>query len=169
MSASKPWQQQRGNRVARRRLPAYQRAAKGEKQMQQKQMGVAEWGMLLVLSLLWGGSFLFNGILVKSLPPFTIVTGRVLIAALALNVIVRVTGHVMPHDRASWAAFFGMGILNNMIPFCLIVWGQTHILLGAAVLGEQLQGKHLVGMAMIAIGLAAIDGRLLARLRKRLA
>ncbi len=37
--------------------------------MQQKQMGFAEWGMLLVLSLLWGGSFLFNGILVKSLPP----------------------------------------------------------------------------------------------------
>jgi drug/metabolite transporter (DMT)-like permease len=100
--------------------------------MQQKQMGLAEWGMLLVLSLLWGGSFLFNGILVKSLPPFTIVTGRVLIAAIALNIIVRATGHVMPRDGKSWAAFFGMGILNNMIPFCLIVWGQTHIASGLA-------------------------------------
>jgi drug/metabolite transporter (DMT)-like permease len=38
----------------------------------------------------------------------------------------------MPRDRASWAAFFGMGILNNMIPFCLIVWGQTHIASGLA-------------------------------------
>jgi drug/metabolite transporter (DMT)-like permease len=100
--------------------------------MQMKQMGLAEWGMLLVLSLLWGGSFLFNGILVKTLPPFTIVTGRVLIAAIALNLIVRATGHTMPRDGKSWAAFFGMGILNNMIPFCLIVWGQTHIASGLA-------------------------------------
>jgi len=40
----------------------------------QKSMGAAEWAMLIVLSLLWGGSFFFNGILVKTLPPFTIVT-----------------------------------------------------------------------------------------------
>jgi len=78
--------------------------------MQQKQMGLAEWGMLLVLSLLWGGSFLFNGILVKTLPPFTIVAGRVLIAALALNLIVRATGHAMPRDvgpglrSSAWAS-----------------------------------------------------------------
>ncbi|MGV2101474.1 DMT family transporter [Rhizobium sp. 21-4511-3d] len=98
----------------------------------QKQMGLAEWGMMLVLSLLWGGSFLFNGILVKALPPFTIVTGRVLLAAIALNLIVRVMGHAMPRDGKSWVAFFGMGVLNNMIPFCLIVWGQTHIASGLA-------------------------------------
>jgi len=98
----------------------------------QKQMGLAEWGMMLVLSLLWGGSFLFNGILVKALPPFTIVTGRVLLAAIALNLIVRMMGHAMPRDGKSWVAFFGMGVLNNMIPFCLIVWGQTHIASGLA-------------------------------------
>ena len=98
----------------------------------QKSMGTLEWGMLIVLSILWGGSFFFNGILVKTLPPFTIVAGRVLLAAIALNVIVRATGHSMPRDGKSWAAFFGMGILNNMIPFCLIVWGQTHIASGLA-------------------------------------
>ncbi|MBB3311652.1 drug/metabolite transporter (DMT)-like permease [Rhizobium sp. BK196] len=98
----------------------------------QKSMGAAEWVMLLVLSLLWGGSFFFNGILVKALPPFTIVTGRVLLAAIALNLIVRAMGHTMPRDRQSWIAFFGMGFLNNMIPFCLIVWGQTHIASGLA-------------------------------------
>lgn len=98
----------------------------------QKTMGAAEWAMLIVLSLLWGGSFFFNGILVKALPPFTIVTGRVLLAAIALNLIVRTMGHTMPRDRQSWIAFFGMGLLNNMIPFCLIVWGQTHIASGLA-------------------------------------
>ncbi|MBB3388784.1 drug/metabolite transporter (DMT)-like permease [Rhizobium sp. BK275] len=75
----------------------------------QKSMGAVEWAMLIVLSLLWGGSFFFNGILVKTLPPFTIVTGRVLLAAIALNLIVRAMGHAMPRDRQSWIAFFGMG------------------------------------------------------------
>ena len=43
------------------------------------------------------------------------------------------------------------------------------ILLGAAALGEQLQVKHLIGMALIAVGLAAIDGRLINFGRRRVA
>jgi drug/metabolite transporter (DMT)-like permease len=43
------------------------------------------------------------------------------------------------------------------------------ILLGAAALGEQLQAKHLVGMATIAVGLAAIDGRLISFRKRRVA
>ena len=39
------------------------------------------------------------------------------------------------------------------------------VLLGALVLGEQLAARHFAGMALIALGLAAIDGRLAARLQ----
>lgn len=99
---------------------------------QQKPMGTVEWLMLVGLSILWGGSFVFNGILVKALPPFTIVTARVALAALALHLILRMSGQSMPRDGKSWAAFFGMGLLNNIIPFLLIVWGQTHIASGLA-------------------------------------
>lgn len=102
--------------------------------MATKEMGLAEWAMLGALSLLWGGSFLFNGILVKVWPPLTIVTGRVVLAALALWLIVRVMGVKMPKSREAWGAFFGMGILNNVIPFILIVWGQTHIASGLAAI-----------------------------------
>ncbi|PWE56048.1 EamA family transporter [Metarhizobium album] len=98
----------------------------------QKSMGTIEWLMLIVLSILWGGSFLFNGILVKVWPPFTIVAARVALAALALHLILRISGQAMPRDSKSWAAFFGMGLLNNVIPFSLIVWGQTHIVSGLA-------------------------------------
>jgi drug/metabolite transporter (DMT)-like permease len=38
----------------------------------------------------------------------------------------------MPGERRIWMAFFGMGFLNNLIPFSLIVWGQTHIASGLA-------------------------------------
>lgn len=44
-----------------------------------------------------------------------------------LNLVVRASGLRMPTDRRLWGTFLGMGLLNNMIPFCLIVWGQTHI------------------------------------------
>ncbi|MGF9693592.1 hypothetical protein AAIH46_12300 [Rhizobium sp. 0TCS1.26] len=46
----------------------------------QRQMNALEWLMLAALSILWGGSFLFNGILVQAWPPLTI-----LLAALVLG------------------------------------------------------------------------------------
>jgi len=97
-----------------------------------RSMGLIEWSLLITLSVLWGGSFFFIGIAVLALPPFTIVVLRVGLAAIALNVIVRAMGLSMSMDRRVWAAFFGMGLLNNMIPFSLIVWAQTHIASGLA-------------------------------------
>lgn len=49
-----------------------------------------------------------------------------------LNLIVLAMGLKIPRGRQQWAAFLGMGFLNNMIPFSLIVWGQTHIGSGLA-------------------------------------
>ena len=95
-------------------------------------MSVAEWGMLLVLSILWGGSFYFIGIAVRELPPFTIVFLRVAIAALALHVALPAMGLRFPLDRPVLLAFLGMGLLNNVIPFCLIVYGQREIASGLA-------------------------------------
>lgn len=102
--------------------------------MATKEMGLAEWGMLGGLSLLWGGSFLFNGILVQTWPPLTIVTARVFLAALSLWTFVRLSGLAIPRGREVWLAFFGMGLLNNVIPFTLIVWGQTQIASGLAAI-----------------------------------
>jgi drug/metabolite transporter (DMT)-like permease len=100
--------------------------------MSTRQMNLGEWAMLIALSLLWGASFLFNGIAVKALPPFTIVTLRVGLAALVLWALVRATGQPLPKSKTIWVAFFGMGLLNNVLPFCLIVWGQTQISGGLA-------------------------------------
>lgn len=90
-----------------------------------------EWAMLLALATVWGGSFFFNGIALRELPVFTVVVSRVTLAAMILVALVRLRGDRMPRDRDIWAAFFGMGLLNNVIPFSLIVWGQQHV--GASV------------------------------------
>ena len=97
-----------------------------------KQMNATEWALLIALSILWGGSFFFVGIAVKELPPVTIVTLRVSIAALVLLAVCRFMGHNLPKRPEVLRAFFAMGLLNNIIPFCLIVWGQTHIASGVA-------------------------------------
>ena len=37
-------------------------------------------------------------------------------------------------DLGKWVAFFGMGLLANVLPFCLIVWGQIHVASGVALI-----------------------------------
>ena len=98
----------------------------------QYQMTPAEWGMLLTLSALWGGSFFFTGVAVRELPTFTVVVSRVVLAALVLQAVMRLQGQSLPQERNVWLAFLGMGLLNNVVPFSLIVWGQSHIASGVA-------------------------------------
>lgn len=99
-----------------------------------RQMGAKEWCMLGALSVMWGGSFLFIGIIVKTWPPLTIVLARVALAALALWAVALIMKLEIPKTHGVWHAFFVMGFLNNVVPFTLIVWGQTHIAAGLAAI-----------------------------------
>ena len=90
-------------------------------------MKLWEWVLLIILSVLWGGAFFFSKVALGELPPFTVVWGRVTIAAIALNLIVRLTGERLPSTPKAWLAFLFLGLLNNLIPFSLIFWGQTQI------------------------------------------
>jgi drug/metabolite transporter (DMT)-like permease len=95
-------------------------------------MGRLEWAMLLMLALFWGGSFFFNGVALRELPTFTLVWLRVSVAAVALHVVLKLLGQTISGQGRVWAAFFGMGLLNNVLPFLLIVWGQHRIPSGLA-------------------------------------
>ena len=97
-------------------------------------MNSREWLMLLALSFLWGGSFFFVGVAVRELPTFTVVVARVALAALILLAVLRLRGIAMPTGAGVWRAFFAMGLLNNVIPFSLLVWGQAHIASGVAAI-----------------------------------
>ncbi|MGH8252962.1 MAG: DMT family transporter [Steroidobacteraceae bacterium] len=94
-------------------------------------MGAAEWTLLAVLSVIWGSSFFFYKVLVAELPPFTVVLGRVGLAAIIFNLYLILRG--TPMTRAlPWREFLVMGVLNNVIPFSLIAWGETRISSGLA-------------------------------------
>ncbi|MBT3306136.1 MAG: EamA family transporter [Alphaproteobacteria bacterium] len=141
-----------------------------------KVMSPFEWGLLLTLSLLWGGSFFFVGVAVKELPTFTIVVCRVFFAALTLWAVMKAMGLKMPTSRRVWGAFFVMGFLNNAVPFSLIVWGQGHIASGLAAIinattplftvivahslttDEKMTGTRLAGVIVGLVGVAFMIG-----------
>ena len=97
-------------------------------------LGPMDWGLLVLLSLLWGASFLFVGIAIQELPVLTIIALRVSLAALVLWGIALFCGHQLPRGRKTWQAFLALGLLNNVIPFGLIVFGQQTIGAGLAAI-----------------------------------
>jgi drug/metabolite transporter (DMT)-like permease len=85
---------------------------------------------------------------------------------------------------ATWGAVMGIAALSTALAYVIYFRllaraGATNLLLvtflipvsaitlGSLVLGERLDAMQLLGMVLIAAGLAAVDGRLLTRLRSR--
>ena len=91
-----------------------------------------DWLLLVMLSVLWGGSFFFNGVALRELPPLTVAFARVAFAALCLIAVIGPLGGAMPKRPADWLPFGVMGLLNNVIPFSLFLAAQTMISSGLA-------------------------------------
>ena len=98
----------------------------------QRAMTAREWGLLALLSLLWGGSFFFIGVAVKELPPLTLAALRVGLAALILWASAPLTGARLPKNGKALATLALLGLGNNALPFALIAWGQTYLAAGLA-------------------------------------
>src|SRR5688572_7426833 len=95
-------------------------------------MSASDWLLLLLLSIFWGGTFLFVAIAVREIPPFTLALLRVAIAAVLLAVYLRATGVEWPRTGAAWKSLTVMAVTNNVIPFTLLFWSQKYIAGGLA-------------------------------------
>ena len=95
-------------------------------------MNRTEWGLLVLLSVLWGGAFFCVGVAVVELPPLTVVLARVGIAAVVLLALSWLLGHSLPRDLSAWTPFLVMGLLNNVLPFSFLNAGQTMVSVGLA-------------------------------------
>src|SRR5882757_6062081 len=91
-----------------------------------------DWSLLGLLSILWGGSFFFNGVILRELPPLTLVLLRVALAAIMLLPLLWIYKIRFPQGVSGWRPFFAIGLFNNILPFSLIVIGQTYIPSGLA-------------------------------------
>ncbi len=93
----------------------------------QKTLSARAWAELLLLSAIWGASFLSIRIALDEIGVMTAVAHRVFWAALVLWAVVAMLRLPVPRDPRIWGAFLVMGLLNNAIPFTLMAWGQLHI------------------------------------------
>lgn len=84
-------------------------------------------GLLLVLAVLWGPSFLFIKVAVHEIPPITLVIGRVGLAGFLLYTFLRLQGGKMPPFGKAWIPMCVMGILQSAFPFVLQAWGEQHV------------------------------------------
>ena len=136
---------------------------------------VRDWSLLGVLSILWGGSFFFNGVVLREVPPLTVVLLRVALASLILLPLLWVYRIRFPTGFSGWRPFIAIGLLNNVLPFSLIVVGQTYIPSGlasilnattplftvvvmAAAGEERLHARRIAGVMTGLIGVIILHG-----------
>ncbi|GGL80163.1 DMT family transporter [Wenxinia marina] len=133
------------------------------------------WIDLLSLACIWGGSFLAIRVALDSIGPFQIVAARVSLGALTLWLILLALRLPRPSPRRWWA-YLGMGLLNNVIPFGLIAWGQQFVETGLAAIvnastavwgvlvaalllaDERLTARRAAGVALGFVGVATAIG-----------
>lgn len=129
---------------------------------------------LLLLGVLWGGSFLFIRVAVPALGPFALMEGRTALAAVVLLSCAVFVGR-LPKLRAYWKEFLILGAVNSAAPFTLIAFAQLELtaslasilnsttvlftaLVAAAWTGEPLTRGKLAGVLLGVAGVAVLVG-----------
>ena len=131
---------------------------------------------LFLLGVLWGASFLSVRIALDTIPVMTSVLHRVLWASVVLWAIIFIRRIPVPRDPRIWCAFLVMGLLNNVLPFSLMAWGQLSVEVGltsilnaaTAIFGvvlaaaffpdERLSPARLLGVVIGFLGVAVAIG-----------
>ncbi|MHA7877205.1 DMT family transporter [Roseivivax sp.] len=125
----------------------------------QTSISARAWIELTLLAIIWGASFLAIRTALDEIGPLTVVFFRVGIAAVVLWGWIWLRGLPLPKGAALWRAGLVMGLLNNVLPFTLMAWGQLHITTG---LTSILNATTAIWGALVA-SLAFADERLTPR------
>jgi drug/metabolite transporter (DMT)-like permease len=137
-------------------------------------VGARDLGALVLLGVLWGGSFIFIRVAVPALGPFVLMELRVGLGAAALALSAIAVGR-LPKLRARWKQFLVIGALNAAIPFSLIaaaeisltaslaaILNSTTVLFTAVVaavwMGDPLTVRKIVGVVLGIIGVTVLVG-----------
>jgi len=115
-------------------------------------MSLRNFVILILLSLIWGASFLFIKVAVATIPPFSVAFGRTALAAMLLYVVLRSRGLRMPGWGPVWGTFLLMGFFNGAVPYTLITWAEIHIDSGLAAILNALMPLFTVLLAHLFTG-----------------
>ncbi len=95
-------------------------------------MNRSDWTTLITLALIWGAAFMFITVAVREVPPLTYVWLRLTLATAAMWLYLWWRGESAGLPQQVWRAILALALLNNVVPFILFGWGQTHIASGLA-------------------------------------
>ena len=95
--------------------------------MQRHRVLTLELAALLFVGFLWGAQFGFNKILLETIPPFTGVALRLVIAAAFLWAVVAIRRDPIPRGPRMWRDFSIQAILTAAGPGLMVVWSQQYI------------------------------------------
>ena len=83
--------------------------------------------LLLILASLWGPSFLFIKVAVREISPIHLATLRIAVAAIAINIFLKISGKPFKKDLKFWRDVTISGVFSLSLPFMLISWGEVYI------------------------------------------
>ena len=142
---------------------------------------LTNWGLLLLLGVIWGASFPAVSVALTGFAPITIAAMRISLAATVLLLLSFIFGDGLPSlktptGRKIWLHCLGMAIFSNAVPFSLLSWGQLHVTSGYAgitmavvpllilpmahfmIPGERLGRTKLIGFLLGFIGVIILIG-----------
>jgi drug/metabolite transporter (DMT)-like permease len=132
-------------------------------------------GLLLVLSAIWGSSFLFIKLGVDELEPSVVVCGRLVVGVLVLLPVLVLRGSASDL-RSLLVPFVVLGALNNALPYWLLSFAETRIDSGLAAIiqaaapiltvllamridpSQRVHGFRLFGIGLGFVGVALLVG-----------
>ncbi len=85
------------------------------------------WLVFLGLGFMWGSSYLWIKIGVETLPPFTLVALRLFFGFLVVATVVLLFREPLPRSPRQYGHLLVMSIVNVVVPFALITWGEQSI------------------------------------------
>jgi drug/metabolite transporter (DMT)-like permease len=95
-------------------------------------LDATSWGLIAILSILWGSAFFLIEVGLRSFPPITLVFIRIGFAFPPMWIALKLSGGKLPSDLKSWWLLMVVGALNCTLPFILFFWGQQYLTSGYA-------------------------------------
>lgn len=90
-------------------------------------MPLIAYVMLGTMGLIWGSSYLFVDLGLRSITPFTLAAMRVICGTVFLVTVTYLAGHRLPRLGKAWIFPAIIGFTGNALPFVMIANGQVHV------------------------------------------
>jgi drug/metabolite transporter (DMT)-like permease len=81
---------------------------------------------MLLLSAVWGASFILIKVSGDDLPPVWVAVGRLTFGSMLLWTVLKLGRHKMPPLRLA-GPLVAVALLNNALPFCFFAWGERTV------------------------------------------